>query len=229
MKSDKKNISKRKKKEEPLILIDKEPNREIDKEYKIRSVDNSTRIISAISIITFLIGLTVFSYGFSIIDGELGTTESKTFTISRSLGKGNKPGIIIFVTLAFLYLLYLVRLRGPQKYLKTRYGLLIVAYGLLLSLLWLTPWYNESLHYGLATIIFLSILIYNIMTYYLLYQNYQKNKKLFYFLIGLNIAVTIGLGVFAILHSNLDKDLFASFELIFAFLFGISILVLGFY
>ena len=67
------------------------------------------------------------------------------------------------------------------------------------------------------------------MTYYLLYQNYQKNKKLFYFLIGLNIAVTIGLGVFAILHSNLDKDLFASFELIFAFLFGISILVLGFY
>lgn len=229
MKSDKKNISKRKKKEEPLILIDKEPNREIDKEYKIRSVDNSTRIISAISVITFLIGLTVFSYGFSIIDGELGTTESKTFTISRSLGKGNKPGIIIFVTLAFLYLLYLVRLRGPQKYLKTRYGLLIVAYGLLLSLLWLTPWYNESLHYGLATIIFLSILIYNIMTYYLLYQNYQKNKKLFYFLIGLNIAVTIGLGVFAILHSNLDKDLFASFELIFAFLFGISILVLGFY
>ena len=229
MKSDKKNISKRKKKEEPLILIDKEPNREIDKEYKIRSVDNSTRIISAISIITFLIGLTVFSYGFSIIDGELGTTESKTFTISRSLGKGNKPGIIIFVTLAFLYLLYLVRLRGPQKYLKTRYGLLIVAYGLLLSLLWLTPWYNESLHYGLATIIFLSILIYNVMTYYLLYQNYQKNKKLFYFLIGLNIAVTIGLGVFAILHSNLDKDLFASFELIFAFLFGISILVLGFY
>ena len=229
MKSDKKNISKRKKKEETLILIDKEPNREIDKEYKIRSVDNSTRIISAISIITFLIGLTVFSYGFSIIDGELGTTESKTFTISRSLGKGNKPGIIIFVTLAFLYLLYLVRLRGPQKYLKTRYGLLIVAYGLLLSLLWLTPWYNESLHYGLATIIFLSILIYNIMTYYLLYQNYQKNKKLFYFLIGLNIAVTIGLGVFAILHSNLDKDLFASFELIFAFLFGISILVLGFY
>ena len=125
--------------------------------------------------------------------------------------------------------MYLVRLRGPQKYLKTRYGLLIVAYGLLLSLLWLTPWYNESLHYGLATIIFLSILIYNIMTYYLLYQNYQKNKKLFYFLIGLNIAVTIGLGVFAILHSNLDKDLFASFELIFAFLFGISILVLGFY
>lgn len=229
MKTNKKKISKRKKKEEPLILIDKERNKEIDKEYKIRQVDNSTRIISTISIIAFLIGLTVFSYGFSIIDGELGTTESKTFTISRSLGKGNKPGIIIFVTLAFLYLLYLVRLRGPQKYLKIRYGLLIVAYGLLLSLLWLTPWYNESLHYGLATIIFLSILVYNILTYYLLYQNYLKNKNLFYFLIGLNIAVTIALGIFAILHSDLDKDLFASFELVFAFFFAVSILVLGFY
>ena len=229
MKTNKKKISKRKKKEETLILIDKEPNREIDKEYKIKHVDNSTRIISAISIIAFLIGLTVFSYGFAIIDGELGTTESKTFTISRSLGKGNKPGIIIFVTLAFLYLLYLVKLRGPQKYLKIRYGLLIVAYGLLLSLLWLTPWYNESLHYGLATIIFLSILVYNILTYYLLYQNYLKNQNLFYFLIGLNIAVTIALGVFAILHSDLDKDLFASFELVFAFFFAVSILVLGFY
>jgi len=227
MNNNKKKNTKRKKKEEPLI--NKEPNRELDKEYKIRQVDNSTRIISVISIITFLIGLTVFSYGFSIIDGELGTNETKTFTISRSLGKGNKPGIILFVTLAFLYLLYLVRLRGPQKYLKIRYGLLLIAYGLLLSLLWLTPWYNEALHYGLATVIFLSILVYNILTYYLLYLNYLKNKNLFYFLIGLNIAVTIGLGVFAILHSNLDKDLFASFELVFAFLFGISILVLGFY
>ena len=67
------------------------------------------------------------------------------------------------------------------------------------------------------------------MTYYLLYKNYQKNKKLFYGLIILNIIATICLGVFAILHGSLDKDFFASFELVFAFLFGVSILVLGFY
>jgi hypothetical protein len=210
-------------------VIDKSPTRGLTEEYKIMHVDNSTRIISLISVLTFLIGLTIFSYGFSIIDGELGTTESKTFTISRSLGKGNKPGIIIFVSLAFLYLLYLVNLRGPKKFLHLRFGLLIVAYGLLLSLLWLTPWYNEDLHYSLASVIFLSILVYNILTYYLLYQNYQKNKYLFYFLIGLNVIVTICLGIFAILHGDLDKDLFASFELVFAFLFGVSIFVLGFY
>ena len=216
-------------KENESQLIDKSQTRGLEEEYKIMPVDNSTRVLSIVSVLTFLIGLTVFSYGFSIIDGELGTTESKTFTISRSLGKGNKPGIIIFITLAFIYLLSLVRLRGPEKFLYLRYGLLIVAYGLLLSLLWLTPWYNEDLHYGLASVIFLSILTYVILTYYLLYKNYQKNKYLFYGLIGLNIIATICLGVFAILHGDVDKDLFASFELVFAFLFGVSIFVLGFY
>ena len=210
-------------------IIDKEPNRELEKEYKIKPVDNSTRIISIISIFTFLIGLTVFSYGFSIIDGELGTTESKTFTISRSLGKGNKPGIIIFISLAILYLVWLILLRGPKKFLKLRLVLLGISYSLLISLLWLTPWYNETLHYALASVIFASLLFYIMLTYYLLYKNYQKNKNLFYFLIGLNICVTIALGVFAILHGKVDTDFFASFELVFAFLFGVSILVLGFY
>jgi len=211
------------------ILVDKQPNREIDPYCKIQPTDNSSRLISSLSIITFLIGLCVFSYGYAIIDGELGTTESKTFTISRSLGKGNKPGIIIFISLAMFYLFWLNMLRGPEKFIQLRLGLLFVAYSLLISLLWLTPWYNESLHYGLATIIFLSILTYVIMTYYLLYKNYQKNKKLFYGLIILNIIATICLGIFAILHGSLDKDFFASFELVFAFLFGVSILVLGFY
>jgi len=210
-------------------LINQEPNKELDKEYKIKPVDNSSRIISVISILTFLIGLTVFSYGFAIIDGELGTTESKTFTISRSLGKGNKPGIIIFITLAILYLFWLILLRGPKKYLHLRLVLVGISYVLLISLLWLTPWYNESLHYALASVIFAFLLIYIMITYYLLYKNYQKNKNLFYFLIGLNICVTIALAVFAGLHGTIDTDFFASFELVFAFLFGISILVLGFY
>lgn len=220
-----------KKKDNSVInnIIDKEPNKELEKEYKIKPVDNSTRIISIISIFTFLIGLTVFSYGFSIIDGELGTTESKTFTISRSLGKGNKPGIIIFISLAILYLVWLILLRGPEKFLKLRLFLLCISYSLLISLLWLTPWYNESLHYALASVIFTFLLIYIMLTYYLLYKNYQKNKNLFYFLIGLNVCVTIALGVFASLHGKVDTDFFASFELVFAFLFGVSILVLGFY
>lgn len=228
-KGNKKN--KVKKKDNSIIdnMINKEPNRELEKEYKIKPVDNSTRIISVISILTFLIGLTVFSYGFSIIDGELGTTESKTFTISRSLGKGNKPGIIIFITLAILYLFWLILLRGPKKYLKLRLILVGISYVLLISLLWLTPWYNESLHYALASVIFAFLLFYIMITYYLLYKNYQKNKYLFYFLIGLNVSVTIALAVLAILHGKVDTDFFASFELVFAFLFGVSILVLGFY
>lgn len=219
----------KKRKKKKNLLVDKEPYKKIKPICKIKKADNSSRLIASLSILTFLIGLCVFSYGYAIIDGELGTTESKTFTISRSLGKGNKPGIIIFVSLAIFYLFWLNLLRGPEKFIQLRLGLLFVAYSLLISLLWLTPWYNESLHYGLATIIFLSILTYVILTYYLLYKNYRKNKKLFYGLIILNIIATICLGIFAILHGSIDKDFFASFELVFAFLFGVSILVLGFY
>ena len=218
----------RKKKEQEIKIIDKEPDRTIDKEYKIKHVDEFTRTLSIISLISFLIGLVIFSYGFAIIDSELGTTESKTFTISRSLGKGNKPGIIIFLTIAFSYLLYLVYYRGPEKYLKLRFFFLIVSFILIISLLWFTPWYNEHLHYALASVIFSFMLLYVILTYYLLYQNYKKNKYLFYSLIGINIIATICLAVFGFI-TEIDRDVFASFEIVFAFLFGVSILVLGFY
>jgi hypothetical protein len=188
-----------------------------------------TKSLSVISVISFLIGLVVFAYGYSIVDGRLGTSLPKTFTVSRSLGYGNKPGVILFTTIAFGYLFYLIYERGPVKLLKWRFFLLTVSFGLLISLLWLTPWFNEKLHYALASIIFSFILLYIIMTYYLMYKKYGVNKHIFIFLIILNILATICLLVFAIGHEVIDNDIFASFELVFAFLFGVSIIMLGFY
>lgn len=198
-------------------------------EYVIKKSDNSTKINSVISVISFLIALCVFSYGYSIIAGELGTEGTKTFTVSRSLGKGNKTGILIFLGIASLYLAYLVYFRGPEKYLKMRFGLLFISFGLLISLLWFTPWYNSTLHYSLATVIFFCLLVYIILTYYLIYLNYQADKNLFYFLIILNIMFTIALGVLGIINHDANVDIFAGFELGFALLFAISIFFLGFY
>jgi len=195
----------------------------------IKRADNSTKIFSIVSITSFLISLCVFSYGYSIIDGQLGRTGKKTFTVSRSLGKGNKPGILIFLGIAAVYLSYLVYYRGPKKYLKLRFYLLFISFALLVSLLWLTPWEYETLHYSLATVIFFCLLAYIILTYYVIYLNYQADKNLFYFLIGLNIAFTIALGVLGIVDHNDNIDIFAGFELGFALLFAISILFLGFY
>jgi len=201
----------------------------LTEDYVIRKSDNSTKIISIISITCFLISLMVFSYGYSIIADELGTKDPKTFTISRSLGKGNKVGILIFLVIAYLYLNYLVYFRGPSRYLKLRFYLLFIAFGLLISLLWFTPWYDSTLHYSLATVIFVFILAFIILTYYLIYLNYQIDKNLFYFLIGLNIVFTIALGVLGVINHDANVDIFAGFELGFALLFGICILFLGFY
>lgn len=193
--------------------------------------DNFTKTISLISLVSFLIGLVVFAYGYSIVSNQLGTDSKKTFTVSRSLGYGSKPGVIFFTSLAFIYLFYLIYSRGPKKFLTIRIGVLFISYSLVISLLWLTPWYNEDLHYALAGIIFSFIFIYIILTYYLMYKKYGVNKHLFLFLIILNFIATICLTIFSIQHGNSDtfSDLFASFELVFAFLFGLSIVILGFY
>jgi hypothetical protein len=195
----------------------------------MREVDNSSRAYSLIALTSLLTAFLVFSYGYSIIDDELGTEEPKTFTISSSLAHGNKPGVIIFLCLSYIYIVQLNKLREIDPYLSIRNNLLLVSFALVISLLWITPTDYEEAHYTEAGIIFLLLFIYTVMTYYYFYKHHKTDKTFFYFMIGLSILITIGLIVFAGMHSDLDADIFASFEIAFGTLFIISIFVTGFY
>lgn len=190
----------------------------------------STKLLAFIITTSLLISFGVFAYFYSgVIEGKLGTEGGRTFTISKALAFGNKPGFIILTFLGFTYLIYLLALRGPINLFIRRVFFLCIAFSLLLSLLWFTPSFNSTLHYTLASIIFTLILFFNLTTYYLFYKKYLKDRSLFILLGLLNMVAYVCLIVFAVLKGDLETDIFASFEILFATLFLSTIILIGYY
>ena len=208
--------------------------KEIKKRYVNNGLANATdtsRLISFIAMVSMIISFGIFSYFYSgIVEGNLGTSEeNRTFTISRALAYGNKPGFFILTTISFLYIIYLLILRGPKKLFFPRVLLLFISFSFLISLLWLTTMYNETLHYTLASIIFTFILFFNLLTFYLFYNRYRSDRNLFILMGLINIGAYISLIVFAILRGSLTSDVFAALEIVFALLFLVTIGFLGYY
>ena len=190
----------------------------------------STKLLAFIVTMSLLISFGVFAYFYSgVIEGKLGLEGGRTFTISKALAFGNKPGFIILTFLGFTYLIYLMALRGPINLFIRRVFSLCIAFSLLLSLLWFTPSFNHTLHYALASIIFSFILFFNLTTYYLFYKKYLKDRSLFILLGFLNMLAYVCLIVFAVLEGDLETDIFAAFEILFAALFLSTIILIGYY
>lgn len=207
---------------------------EMKKKYVNNGLSNATdttRLISFIIMTSMVISFAIFSYFYSgVIEKKLGTSdEDKTFTISKALAYGNKPGFFIFMSISFFYLTYLLILRGPKKLFIPRIMLLFISFSFLISLLWFTTMYNENLHYSLAGVIFTFILFFNLATFYLFYKRYRSDRNLFILMSIINIGAYVSLIVFAILHGSLSSDVFAALEIVFALLFLVTVGFLGFY
>jgi len=197
---------------------------------KLRKPDFSTKLLATISFTGLLISFSIFAYFYAgVIEKKLGTEGDATFTISKALAYGNKPGFIVLTFLASSYLLYLLALRGPVEMFIRRIFFLFISFSLLLSLLWFTPSYNKTLHYSLAGIIFTFILFFNLTTYYIFYKRTKTDKNTFLVLGLLNMLAYVCLIVFAILEGSVESDVFAAFEILFALLFLATIMVIGFY
>ena len=196
---------------------------------KITKSTDETKLISVISVVAFLFAFVIFAYAFALESGSLGIEGEKTFTISKALANGNKAGVIIFSLISFYYLLDLIRLRGPKKFLIWRYFLILLAYSLVISLLWFTPTFNKNLHNTLAAIIFVFLFIYQMLTYYLILKTYQKDYLFFYTVMTITFLAFIALITFAIIRGETGSDIFAAFEIAFSFLFLFNTLILGFY
>jgi len=190
----------------------------------------STKLISSIIFTSLTLAFGVFAYFYAgVIENKLGVDGEATFTISKALAYGNKPGFVVLTFIGFIYLVYLLALRGPITFFIRRLFFISIAFSLLLSLLWFTPSYNATLHYTLASIIFTFILFFNLATYYLFYKRFTNDRSVFLLVGFLNLIAYVCLIVFAVLRGNLETDIFAGFEILFAFLFLTTILFLGFY
>ena len=197
---------------------------------KLRKPTFSTKLLSFIAAVSLFMAFGIFAYFYAgVIEGKLGIEGEATFTISKALAHGNKPGFIVLTFLGFGYLLYLLALRGPIDMFVRRIFFLFIAFSLLLSLLWFTPSYNSTLHYALASIIFSFILFFNLVTYYLFYKKGHRDKSVFVVMGMVNMISYVCLIVFAVLRGSLESDIFAGFEIIFALLFLSTILIIGYY
>ncbi len=190
----------------------------------------STKLIGFIVIMSLTFAFAIFAYFYAgVVENKLGVEGEATFTISKALAHGNKPGFIVLTFIGFIYLIYLLALRGPITFFIRRIFFVSIAFSLLLSLLWFTPSYNSTLHYSLASIIFTLILFFNLATYYLFYKRFVNDRSVFLLMGFLNLVAYVCLIVFAVLRGNLETDIFAGFEILFALLFLATITLVGFY
>ena len=176
-------------------------------------------VISSFSILTFLIAFLVGGYSTSIGKDKI---EAKNFTVSQALAYGNQPVMVVFFTLSFLGIIMLTYMRGPNRFKFFRIFLLLLIYGFLITIIWITTNKNEKLHYSFAGVIFLSNLLFVMTTAYLM-GDYLKNEKIYKtYLIDVTVAVSICafilINVYGIFEKDeetvIDDEVFASSELI---------------
>ena len=195
--------------------------------------NKKTIILSSFTILTFLIALIVGAYSVSIGKDEI---YPKNFTVSQALAFGSKPVMVVFFVLSFIGMILLTYLRGPGRFKFTRIALLTLMLSFLLSIIWITTFKNEKLHYSFAGVIFVSNLLFVLLTAYI-FGEYLKNEKIYKtYIIDITVAVIISafilINVYGVFEKDeetlIDDEIFASSELITIGATGVIIYFLGF-
>ena len=191
---------------------------------------NTTKILSIVTNLFFIIALSLGAYLVSYKKGKISNKKDNPFTISQSLAFGNKYVMVIFFTISYILLLLLVNLRGGRSfYLYLRIFLLLISYVFLITLIWITTFRDKKKHYLFAIIIFISNLLFQLVTMVSLYH-YVEKKKIIISQGIINILIVLVLLLFLINSTNSDlfTNLFASTENLTVVTMGIIILTLGF-
>jgi hypothetical protein len=193
------------------------------KYYNYPTLPNrKTELLSAVSIFTYLVGLVVGAYSISISKDEISRDE---FTVSQALAFGSRELMIICFVLSYLFLLLLIWERGPLKYIAIRSLLITIFFSLLVTIIYVTKYYDEDMHFILAGIMFIANLIFILLTAHL-FRGYLKQEPilhtyLFDGLIVILIAAFILANVYGVFETNretfIDDEIFASSELITIF------------
>ena len=195
-----------------------------------RHPDIISRVLSSVGVLIIVLMFTLAAYLNSFLKGKI---DKNLFTVSQALAFGNKPAMISMLTVGILLLMYLNYHRG-LRFLPIRLFLLLVMYSFILSLFWVTTYYNQRDHNILALIIFIAAIVYVFMTSIVLYS-FNKGMLslpsiiLLYLLPILSILGFIGLivGNIKIVRERVSQ-IFPSFENFLLFIVGLSTLTLGF-
>lgn len=183
---------------------------------------DKTKFLSAFTIFTYMTGLVVGAYAVSISKDKITKNE---FTVSESLAFGSKELMIACFILAYFSMILLICERGPKKYLVLRSLLLTIFFSLLITIIYVTKYYDEEMHFTMAGIIFICNLIFILLTSHLFkgYFRHEPNINTYLFdgLIVLTVASFILVNVYGVFETKtktfIDDEIFATNELITVF------------
>jgi hypothetical protein len=195
----------------------------------MRQPDIISKSLAIACITLFVIFLGITAYLVSALKGEI---QSDNFTISQALAFGNKPSMVILVVCTVSILSYLTYYRG-HKYLYFRLLLNLIICSFIITIIWITTYFNKVDHYILAGFIFTSMVISIMLNSYLIYNGLKvktKNKKMI--LLALPVLAILGsigliLGKIKAIEEK-AVELFPSFENYIGAVLAMSVFTLGF-
>lgn len=189
------------------------------KNYNYPTLPNEkTNILSLITIFLYIIGLVVGGYAVSISKNQI---EENEFTVSQSLAFGSKEIMIICFVISYLCGILLIWERGPMKYIVIRSLFVTISYILLITIIYVTVYYDKYLHYTFAGIIFVCNLLFIFLTAHL-FRGYLRQEPVAYTYLfdGLLIILLASFimvnvyGVFKVdTETFIDDEIFATSEL----------------
>lgn len=185
----------------------KEVKKEIKQPYIVAKEANKiTYTIASFAALSFWLALYIFGYYFAYKDTKFDdkVTEGgdKDYSISFSIANGSEPGITVFFTIGIILLISLLFLRFQTKkiYFGICLALAVIVYGLFISMIYYSPFkqnekYRSSTdeHGIVAIIAFTSELVFNILIYIFMINNYRKSMPYLILLIIIEVAFFISL------------------------------------
>jgi len=221
---------------------------------RFEQITSRSKYISLASVLSVFIAVFGFGYGWTGTHDGFYTTGENEYdpTVSYAIGNGLKPVIVALVAIGGILAIYTLYLR-KGRFATTRYLVVAIILGLLIAITYVNPTINgephsdteNNAHYILAVTAFTVTLVFNLVTYYLLYKNYLSDKWLFLLLGLINFGIYLGMYVivyiiensipfFSSTGNNNDSDkeyknLGAAAEIIQILFFLLTILLMGFY
>jgi hypothetical protein len=222
---------------------------------RFEQITPRSKYVSLASVLSIIVAIFGFGYGWTgTHDGFYTKDEDHQYdpTVSYAIGNGLKPAIVTLIAIGGLLAIYTLYLR-KGKFAIVRYLTVAIILGLLIAITYVNPTINgkkhsdteNNAHYILAVTAFTITLIFNLVTYYLLYKNYLSDKWLFLLLGLINFGIYLGMYVIVYIIQNSNpffssseinndrnkeyKNLGASAEIIQILFFLLTILLMGFY
>jgi hypothetical protein len=195
----------------------------------VRPADIISKSIAVGGVVIVVLMFTIAAYLDSFLQGKI---DKNIFTISQALAFGNRPAMITLLSIGMFAIGYLIYYRG-HRYMLPRLFLVLVMLSLIITIMWVTTFYNPKDHYSIALSLFFSnitLVILNSMAIYKDTNGLSLLSKVILILLPiLAILGFIVLNISKIPFINKKvPQLFPSFENYSLAIQGGSIITLGF-